>query len=331
VMWALEHNRMIDVEDANVVAEIQLLKQQANTIEGYNTMREQTKRGIADLNTQAEIGRQQRAVLAGQIQERWDENSVDFRMDNPAYRAAESLFNYEDALAAERAMWGDGKIAAQSLRDGISATGDMIEGSARFYAGAFDKAYNSFDRIMNKGFDSLINQPADGVRTITDSYSLSAGYSTYTLGGDITFAFQSDGKVAVGWATAPAGFKADTGRGFEFGYTQLHWDPAAYGKNADAETVLGGYGTTGGLMINAPRIGAFGRVESTSWESKPFSSDRAAIASGYSYSLSLSPKVDSVLNSPITPVANASYGGLLFDMQPVDLGWFGKLLYWGRQ
>ncbi|WP_233011211.1 hypothetical protein, partial [Rheinheimera faecalis] len=41
-----------------------------------------------------------------QIQERWDENSVDFRMENPAYRAAESLFNYEDALAAERAMWG---------------------------------------------------------------------------------------------------------------------------------------------------------------------------------------------------------------------------------
>jgi|GEM_PF-2987187 len=291
-------------------------------------MWQQTKADIAAIDATVAANKQQRAVQAAQIQQRYANRAIDFRMANPTYRRPEPLFSYDSALAADNAMWGAGKQRAQGFRDGIAAGVDLIERSANAYGRAFEKTYDRFNQIMNKGFDSFIDQPADGVRTITDAYSLSGGYSTFTFGGEIVFAFQSDGKVAVGLAGAPTGIKVDTGRGLEFGVTRLHWQPGV--KPADAESILGGWGTTGGLMINTP-IGSFGRVESVSWDDKPFSSPKAVVASGWSYNTSLLPKVDSVVNLPVTPVANVSYGIQVPHTSTVDLGWFGKLLYWGRQ
>ncbi|WP_306518377.1 hypothetical protein [Rheinheimera sp.] len=324
---AFDANALAQLNAADMMMDSSLNKR-LGAVDGYLNMSRKTQRDIQAIDTRAETNRQQRALQASKIQQRYDQKLMDFRIDNPVYSSPQPLFDYDSALAADNAMWGAGKQRAQDFRGGIASGVDLLERSANAYGRAFEKTYDRFNQIMNKGFDSFIDQPVDGIRTTTDTYSLSGGYSTFTFGGEFTFAFQSDGKVAVGWAGSPAGIKVDTSRGLEFGVTRLHWQPGI--KPADAESILGGYGTTGGAMINTP-IGSFGRVESVSWDDKPFSSPKAVTASGWSYSASLLPKVESVVKLPVTPVANVSYGIQVPHTSTVDLGCFGKLLYWGRQ
>jgi len=312
----------------------------ANAIFKYNAMSAQTQKDIAAIEQRSRQSAQKRAEQSAILRARQQEKFIDFRMDNPVYRGTAPLFDYDLALAADNAMWGAGKQRAQGVRDGIEAGVDLIERSANAYGRAFEKTFNRFsqimnktydrfNQIMNKGFDSYIDQPADGVRTITDSYSLSGGYSTFTFGGELAFAFQSDGKVAVGWAGSPAGIKVDTGRVFEVGYTRLNWVPGI--KTANAETILGGYGSTTSAAVDLKNYGSLGYVEAVSWDGKPFSSPKAATATGWSYGISIGPSVKNIVDSPVTVSTNVSYGEVVRGTKPIDLGWFGKLLYWGRQ
>jgi hypothetical protein len=320
--------------DANVLAQLnatdlmmdQYLNKRAGAIDGYLDMSRKTQRDIQSIDARTAVSRQQRATQAAQIQRRYDQRTMDFRMANPMYRGPAPLFDYDSALAADNAMWGAGKQRAQGVRDGIAAGVDVIERSANAYGRAFEKTYDRFNQIMNKGFDSFIDQPADGVRVFTDTYSLQWAHSTFTAGGELIFGFQSDGKVAVGWGAVPAGVKLDTSRGPEFGYSRLYWEPGS--GPSDLKTVLDGYGTSYGAVVNLPRIGSFGVVDSVSWQGKPMESPKSALGRGWSWGMSLNPKIDSVFQLPITPVANSSYGQMVFT-EPFDLGWIGKGIYWG--
>ncbi len=319
--------------DANVLTQLnatdlmqdQYLDKRAGAIDGYLDMSRKTQRDIQSIDTRTATSRQQRATQATQIQQRYEQRTIDFRMANPIYRGPAPLFDYDSALAADNAMWGAGKQRAQDFRGGIASGVDLLERSANAYGRAFEKTYDRFNQIMNKGFDSLIDQPADGVRTITDAYSLSVGISTYTFGGDITFGFQSDGKVGIGLAIAPTGFKADTGKAFEFTSTRLYWEPAT--EKANLDTILDGIDTSKGIAGNL-KVASLGYVESVSWKGKPFSSPMAATAKGWSSSVTIGPSIKSIVDSPIVGTADVTKGTML---STVDLGWFGKLLYWGRK
>lgn len=91
--------------------------------------------------------------------------------------------------------------------------------------------------------------------------------------------------------------------------------------------MLDGIDTSIGIAANL-KFTSLGYVESVSWKGKPFSSPMAATAKGWSYSVTIEPSIKSIVDSPIVGTADVTKGTML---STVDLGWFGKLLYWGRK
>lgn len=129
--------------DANVLAQLnasdlmqnQYLDKRAGAIDGYLDMSRKTQRDIQSIDARTETSRQQRATQAAQIQQRYEQRTMDFRMDNPVYRGSAPLLDYDLALAADNAMWGDGKNKTALKRIATSAT--MVVAYPLVTAGAY--------------------------------------------------------------------------------------------------------------------------------------------------------------------------------------------------
>lgn len=150
--------------DANVLSQLnatdlmmdQYLNKRAGAIDGYLNMSQKTQRDIQSIDARTAASRQQRATQAAQIQQRYDQRTMDFRMANPVHRRSAPLFDYDSALAADNAMWGAGKQRAQGVRDGIAAGVDLVKRSANAYGRAFEKALDA----LENGLDSYNNAGA---------------------------------------------------------------------------------------------------------------------------------------------------------------------------
>jgi len=108
--------------DANVLVQLnstdlmmdQYLNKRAGAIDGYLNMSQKTQRDIQSINARTETSRQQRATQAAQIQQRYDQRTMDFRMANPVHRGHNSLLNQEQISTAKALIQQDGQQIAKN-------------------------------------------------------------------------------------------------------------------------------------------------------------------------------------------------------------------------
>lgn len=92
--------------DANVLAQLnatdlimdQYLNKRAGAIDGYLDMSRKTQRDIQTIDSKVETNRQQRALQASKIQQRYEQKLMDFRMDNPVYRTPQPAYNWDNLI-----------------------------------------------------------------------------------------------------------------------------------------------------------------------------------------------------------------------------------------
>lgn len=185
--------------DANVLAQLnatdlmqnQYLDKRAGAIDGYLNMSRKTQRDIQSIDARAATSRQQRATQAAQIQQRYDQRTIDFRMANPIYRGPAPLFDYDSALAADNAMWGAGKQRAQGVRDGIAAGVDLVKRSANAYGRAFEKAGDAFERALDQYNNAASKNSVANGPSVVGQFLKNVGVAGFDV------ALSNDGQLAV--------------------------------------------------------------------------------------------------------------------------------------
>ncbi len=120
--------------DANLLAQLnvsdlimdQYLNKQAGAIDGYLNMSRKTQRDIQSIDARAATSRQQLATQAAQIQQRYDQRTMDFRMANPMYRAPEGFSQFNRDAASFIEFRKNQKI---QLIDELNLSPDAMDGS----------------------------------------------------------------------------------------------------------------------------------------------------------------------------------------------------------
>ena len=98
---AFDVNVLAQLNAADMVMDSSLNKR-LGAVDGYLDMSRKTLRDTQAIDTRAETNRQQRALQASKIQQRYDQKLMDFRMDNPVYSSPQPLFDYDSALGTIR-------------------------------------------------------------------------------------------------------------------------------------------------------------------------------------------------------------------------------------
>jgi hypothetical protein len=86
--------RLLDADAMNQ----SYLDKRTGAIDGYLGMSQKTQRDIQSIDARTATSRQQRATQAAQIQQRYNQRTMDFRKDNPVYRAPAPTYQWEDVI-----------------------------------------------------------------------------------------------------------------------------------------------------------------------------------------------------------------------------------------
>jgi hypothetical protein len=129
--------------DANALAQLnatdlmmdQYLNKRADAIDGYLNMSQKTQRDIQSIDARTETGRQQRATQVAQIQQRYDQRTMDFRMANPVYRSSDPLLELSDYHKA--------RIDISTVEAGVSTLHKVVAGYGDIYLSALGKITGS--------------------------------------------------------------------------------------------------------------------------------------------------------------------------------------------
>jgi hypothetical protein len=98
---AFDANVLMQVNAADMMMDSSLNKRLC-AVDGYLEMSRKTQRDIQAIDSKVETNRQQRALQASKIQQRYDQKLMDFRMDNPVYRTPEPAYNWDTLIENAR-------------------------------------------------------------------------------------------------------------------------------------------------------------------------------------------------------------------------------------